>query len=237
MKTKKKTPPTYSVDLDLPTDWAGLTDEQLMYVCMLLALECYTADEIKCLLLSRIAQAAGVDLKHAPILSLADLTSTLDWLDDSPTSPVRTERLRGHEAVHPLLVELPFSQYLSLENYYQGYLLTQNTAALDKAATILYPDFAGELTPAERYMVLLWLIGLKASYVKLFPDLFSTSENQFGDPPDQREIMNTEIRALTGGDITKTEAVLRANTLDALTELNAKAKESRELNDRLKKQN
>lgn len=47
--------------------------------------------------------------------------------------------------------------------------------------------------------------------------------------PDLREIMNAEIRALTGGDITKLEAVLSADTLDALTELNAKAREAREI--------
>lgn len=41
--------------------------------------------------------------------------------------------------------------------------------------------------------------------------------------------MNAEIRALTGGDITKLEAVLSADTLDALTELNAKAREAREI--------
>jgi uncharacterized protein YbjQ (UPF0145 family) len=37
--------------------------------------------------------------------------------------------------------------------------------------------------------------------------------------------MNAQIRALTGGDITKDEAVLSMDTWRALTELDAKAKE------------
>ena len=37
--------------------------------------------------------------------------------------------------------------------------------------------------------------------------------------------MNAQIRALTGGDITKEEAVLSMDTWRALTELDAKAKE------------
>ena len=41
--------------------------------------------------------------------------------------------------------------------------------------------------------------------------------------------MCAEIRALTGGDVTKTKAVLDADTIDALTELDAKARESEEL--------
>lgn len=235
MKTRKKTPPTSSIDLELPTSWAGLSDGHLMYVCVLFAMECYTHDEIKAMLLTRIAQAAGMSLKNAPVLSLADLCSTFDWIEEAPTAPVRTQELHGFEAVHPLLSGVPFSQYLALENYYQGFLLSQNNAALDKAAAILYPGFKGELSPAERYMLLLWLIGLKATHAHLFPELFRSSDNNFSEPPDQREVMNAEIRALTGGDITKTEAVLRADTLDALTELNAKAKETRQMNEQLKK--
>jgi uncharacterized protein YbjQ (UPF0145 family) len=37
--------------------------------------------------------------------------------------------------------------------------------------------------------------------------------------------MNAQIRALTGGDITKDEAVLSMDTWRALTELDTKAKE------------
>ena len=40
-----------------------------------------------------------------------------------------------------------------------------------------------------------------------------------------RTAMNAQIRALTGGDITKEEAVLSMDTWRALTELDAKAKE------------
>lgn len=71
---------------------------------------------------------------------------------------------------------------------------------------------------------------MKQQYTDLFPDLFRQSATTDPDDlPDPRDIMNAEIRALTAGDITKTEAVLSADTLTALTELNAKAREAREL--------
>jgi uncharacterized protein YbjQ (UPF0145 family) len=40
--------------------------------------------------------------------------------------------------------------------------------------------------------------------------------------------MNAEIRALTGGDITKEQAVLEMDCWRALTELNEKAREAQE---------
>ena len=47
------------------------------------------------------------------------------------------------------------------------------------------------------------------------------------------DVMNAELRALTGGDITKEELIKNADTWRALTELNAKARESKELNNKL----
>jgi uncharacterized protein YbjQ (UPF0145 family) len=41
--------------------------------------------------------------------------------------------------------------------------------------------------------------------------------------------MNAQIRALTGGDITKEDQILQKDTWRALTELDAKAKDAEEL--------
>ena len=44
--------------------------------------------------------------------------------------------------------------------------------------------------------------------------------------------MNAEIRALTGGDITKENQVLSMDCWRALTELNEKARETQEYNEK-----
>ena len=49
------------------------------------------------------------------------------------------------------------------------------------------------------------------------------------------EAMNAQIRALTGGDITKEKQIEKSDVWRALTELDAKAREAEELNDKLKK--
>ena len=50
-----------------------------------------------------------------------------------------------------------------------------------------------------------------------------------------RESTNAMIRALTGGDITKEEQILKMDTWRALTELDAKAKEADDLRKATKK--
>ena len=46
--------------------------------------------------------------------------------------------------------------------------------------------------------------------------------------------MNAQIRALTGGDITKEAAILQMDCWRALTELDAKAREAEEIRNQLK---
>lgn len=222
------TPATSRADelaVSIPTAWDALTDVQLRYVCALMA-EAFDPDEIKVLLILR--QVPPRRLDEVSPEAVAEALPLLDWLDELPAGPIRPATLYGREAVHPLLAGVTFRDYLSAENYYQGYLMSHEPEALQALAGVLYPGTTRTLTPTAHHLLLLWMAGLKQAYTGLFPDLFSRAPAS-DEVPDLREIMNAEIRALTGGDITKLEAVLSADTLDALTELNAKAREAREI--------
>jgi hypothetical protein len=67
-----------------------------------------------------------------------------------------------------------------------------------------------------------------------FQPLTDGSENLLGRAPNLgaqlQESMDAQIRALTKGDITKEQEILALDTWRALTELNAQAKEYKELN-------
>lgn len=238
MKTNKKTPPSFSDKekltkvVNIPTAWGGLTSAQLRYLCTLLASGHFTADEVKAYFLIRLTGAAGLIHPERLAIEIGALTEHLDFIEQPPTAPVRYDRVGESTPVHPLLGGVPFRSYLEIENYYQGYLQTQNPEALDALGAILYPGHQGPFTPDERYMLILWLVGMKQQYALLFPDLFRSTAADPDEWPDPREVMNTEIRALTAGDITKQAAVLAADTIDALTELNAKAREARELEEK-----
>lgn len=191
-------------------------------------------EEVQAALAVRLAIAAGARSDQLATADFSSALEELEWIAAPPATATRPSTLRRHAALHPLLHGTPFSTYLAVENFYQGYIVSSSDEAIDEMGRLLYPGIAPPLTPAERYIVLLWASSLKASYTQLFPDLFHTSADNFAPPPDQREVMDAQIRALTGGDITKTAAVLAADTLTALTELNAKAREAREMSEHLK---
>lgn len=221
--------------VELPKGWTELTDGQRRYVCDLLSAEAWTMDEVKALLIvrlggARLRQWRGADGQKELAMQIADGMRLLDWMDAPPDDPSLLGEIDGHKAKDAMLYGVAFRDYLAIENFYQGYLMSQNDAALDAMGGVMYGGLGRPLTRGERYMLLLWMVGLKACYARLFPHLFSHTAEDGGEVPDAREVMCAEIRALTGGDITKQEAVLNADTIDALTELDAKARESEELN-------
>lgn len=254
MPTNAKTPPSSShkqqedphLTIPLPTSWAALPDPDLHHLARLALIPSITPDEIKTLfLLTHIPHLTTTLRRHLSPLSIALALPHLDFLDQPPTLPVRPQRLTPHgpTAVHPYLQDTPFSLYLQAENYYRGYLDTRSPEAILALRDLLYPPTkqtpvrpAKEVPQRHVYLLLLWMVGLHAALADLYPDLFSRPAAD-ADPSltDPRTIMNTQIRALTGGDVTKTATVLQTETHTALTELNARAREAHEAHEALKK--
>ena len=136
---------------------------------------------------------------------------------------------------------MPFETYIVVDNLYQGYLQTQSDDLLDELASVLYPGIKTPLTPDERIAIFYWVASLKDHFARRYPDFFQpaesvASDNLLGSPSQSVEAaMNAQIRALTKGDVTKEAEVLALDTHRALTELNAQAREYKELNQQLNK--
>ena len=66
---------------------------------------------------------------------------------------------------------------------------------------------------------------------RAFPHFFKRTVVEDGQPEhvDFMELYNIQLRALTGGDVTKESTVLGLECWRALTELDAKAREAEEL--------
>ena len=157
----------------------------------------------------------------------------LEFLEKPSDYPVRLSTYKGKAAVDAELHEFPFGHYLQVENDFQAFLQTNEDECIAAIASFLYPDFKGKPDKTMTYNLLSWVYGIKRYFTTEFPDLFravpqKNNENE-EDYPDMKAITEAEIRALNGGDITKTNAVLAADTWGALAELNAKAREAREL--------
>jgi len=233
-------------DLTLPTTWNELSDGQLLYVLKLTA-AAFTPDEIAARL---VIHSIPRKLRHRiPTERLAVAAQVFAFLKTPPTRPVRPAKLAGAAALAPTLQGTTFADYLMIENLWQGFLFFSDVAAgldinafaeagaTDAATALLgklYPNYKRRrFEPWHAVAAIVWLQGLKTLLSETFAHLFQPSTNTA--PPDMREQMEMQIRALTGGDITKREEVLQSETWAALTELDAKAAEADELNSKLKK--
>ena len=131
---------------------------------------------------------------------------------------------------------MPFETFIICDNLYQGYLQTQDDALLDELGATLYGKSI-DFKPYERISIFYWFASLKDSLSRKYSDFFqpiadaATGGNLLGSAsPSVEDAMNAQIRALTKGDVTKEAEVLALDTHRALTELNAQAREYKELN-------
>ena len=240
---------TITIDFHVPQGWHELSDKQLRYVYQLLAKE-YATDEIKTLCLLRWSATKvigkqdsgayllrkGNILFEVTPLTLAELLPALDWLGSLPTSPVRLSKINRQHALPADFSEVPFETFIICDNLYQGYLQTQDDALLDELGATLYGKSI-DFKPYERISIFYWFASLKDSLSRKYSDFFqpiadaATGGNLLGSAsPSVEDAMNAQIRALTKGDVTKEAEVLALDTHRALTELNAQAREYKELN-------
>lgn len=244
-----------NLNLELPTSWQQLTDKQLFYYAFLSAR--YEPETAKALFLLRLLQIKPLQqigrglfrcrYKGREILlnsnELALGLNQLAFLDRQQA--VRPEKLRDYTAVNALLQDnFTFFEYLRTETFFQMYLRTEKPQFLVRMANFLYRKADGSnadfrtLTDAEGATVLLWYVGAKQELAKAFPHYFRPAPEAAEGATDQQGIMeanDAQIRALTGGDVTKEAQVLEMQCWRCFAELNAKARESEELKKLYKK--
>ena len=252
MKKKIKDTGSNVLDVTLPRSWGELTDEQLRVVYNTLSVEASSAGIAGILFFAFTGlRLKGVDngyyivsdgerLMRIVVDDLGILIRTLEWVNKLPERPVRLSAIGESQAVNADLSGVPFDVYLYCENLYQGYLMTKNADLLTQMLGKLYKPAPAEIGEAEQTMMFYWWASLKEYLSKMFPNFFSGSGdgNLLGNvatPSAVRESMNSQIRALTKGDITKEAQVLAMDVWRALTELDAQAKEYDELKRMYKK--
>ena len=248
--------PVLHIDLAVPQGWHELSDKQLRYAFELIA-KAFTSDEIKTLCLFRWS---GLKIRHRhnadfvchlhkqtfrlTALQIAEVITALDWLDTIPPKPVCISRIGRYRPFADDFSEVAFEKFIICDNLYQGYLATQRDDLLDQLASILYlskPSTINSklrLTAAERTSVFYWFASVKDLFARQYPNFFQTAAqpdnllggNRLPTGAQIQQAVNTMIRALTKGDITKEREILSLDTHRALTELDAQAREYKELN-------
>lgn len=238
-------------NINLPTSWDKLNDKQLHLVYSLFASD-FSSEGIKtiCLLkwnglkiLSALPYGRFIikSGRRKVILSAHQIhqaTSTLDFLDSIPQMPVRIARIGKYRAISATFEQLPFEQFILIENLFQGYLNTQDNNLLQQIAKVLYRSEKVKADKVHLIGIFYWMAAIKQYFAREFPNFYqpasNDSSNLLGKPQTStyqqlRDTTNAMIRALTGGDITKEESILKTDTWRALTELDALAKEAANL--------
>lgn len=260
MKTQAKTRATFSdniLDVTLPESWGDLTQGELLFileiisraeimnrqdviVCVFLFLTGIRivdreSGAFRCKVRTRLetGETGWIYFRLTPA-EVYSYTDCLHFIFEPGTDPVRLDKWFSAEAVDAELHGVTFGDYLRLENLYQGYISSHNEDAVRAMADILYPGYDEKwFSAAFSLNILQWMVQVKGMFAKMWHHFFKSSDGSAGEP-DMLEIMNNEIRALTGGDITKEEEILAIDCWRALTELDFKAKEAEEYNKQLK---
>ena len=182
-----------------------------------------------------ILQRKGVEPFFATSEELAAASSLIGWIAAAPTAPVRIDRIGEAVAASPDLDDgTSFDTWLTCEVLWQQYQANQDPRLLRSRSERLYN---GETLKAEQWQLLgvwYWWAGVKALCNALYPNFFKQSNAEQSELTANSETirrnMDSQIRALTKGDITKEDAVLAMPCHRALTELDALAREYDELN-------
>lgn len=248
------------MDISLPKSWHELTQRQLKQVYKTISSGLPSLDARLALAIRwsplrptrrfstfKIRRKTETGKWKTELLSLSpedlhSLADALSWIDTLPLTPSRPDKIGGASALSPLLYELDFETFLSLDNLFQGYNSKNDPVLLDRMFRILYPNYSFLIPHPSlskdfrRTVVIYWFAALKQALARLFPNFLQPLPNNrkqaTGNPMDS---VNTMLRVLTKGDITKEAEVRRMPCHRALTELDALARESEELRRRLKK--
>lgn len=247
-----------TINISLPTSWAQLDDKMRLWILRVMFYNEYSEVEIKTRALVKFTGMRILEKSKAgwsfsvPVSFLRRKSGwlktweinfhikLLDFLTDTPKQVVNVAKIRKFKAVNAELHDVSFETYIKCENLYQGYIATHKFSYLHKMAALLYKDKKGKgakLRHSELAVIFYWWYSLKCVYALRFPYFFRRVDSSGATEkhPDMVAIMNAQIRTLTGGDITKEALVFQFDAYRALTELNEKAREAKELNDKMKK--
>lgn len=170
-----------------------------------------------------------------------DASRAFDFIDDF-TEYFPLDTIQRLHSVGRLLRDVTFLDYLTMEKYYQLFMIDKRDEYLQKLGWLMYrneenkPDKTVRFEPYELLNVFMWFSCVKAYLAANFTHFFKPSKTGGElEPTDLMPAMQAQIRALTDGDITKQQAVYDSLCWDALAELDNKAREAEEFREKMQK--
>lgn len=250
-----------TIDITMPKSWLELTAKIYKDVCKAFAAPHLSVLDIKIALMLRWEKMKVVKSEEnnhiisiktggtVQLIKLSDdeiynLSTIMNWLEDLPPVSLRPDMICGRRARDKGLESLTFEQFIILDNTLQGYIATLDNKLLLQIGRILYPDNTlfgifrrFRPKPWQMTAILFWISGAKKLFAKRYPTFFqpTAGKQKRLDADIIRRNVETMLRALTKGDITKDRQIRDAPLYAALAELEAIAIESEKLKAKSKK--
>ncbi len=247
------------IDITLPKSWSELSDRQLKQVFRAVS-SGLPGFDIRLLLAMRWARIKYiyttpegnffVEIDKRPVIlspeEMHSIASALDWMDAIPEFPVRQAYIRG-KAADPMLHDMTFEQYITLDNLFQGFLASNDDRLLDRMHAILYDCrispayhmarlFGIRLKEWQRKAVFYWFSSVKTAMARKYSNFLRQGAGKTEVTASLiTKAVDAQLRALTKGDITKESQVRSMPCHRALTELDALAKEAEDFRRAMKK--
>lgn len=255
---------TRHLQLTVPESWEELTQEQLRMVLNVLATFSPMEAKVVLLMrlcgfyidtaVEKCFRCYTAETKEVFFLQTWQVQwciEHLSFVDGFEGFSVRLDSIDTLQPVDELLHGVPFEDFLDMDVNYQLFLSNkEDTSYLQTIGRFLYRpcveeehladpenyDQEYEFTPGERLNCFLWFSWVKAQFSEWFPNYFTSGRAR--GSVDHMKLLHdkqTQIRALTGGDITKEKEILKMDCWTALYELDAKAKEAADYKRKMKK--
>ena len=239
-----------TLNFHFPKSWQELTQRQLKAVLVFLSAYDNTTALLRITLffantvivekkggtaICRVATDKGIMTVNFTAEDLLALTEAMQWVMEPGAYPVLLDELGGRKAINKFLHGVPFETYIMLDNLFQGYLMSRNAEAVVAMANLIYQssEYFKSLQLYEQFSIVQWYTQLKSLFSMEFPNFLKRVDG-VSTSSSVREAMNVQIRALTGGDITKEAQILAIDTWRALTELDAKSREANDFKNKIK---
>lgn len=233
------------ITVRIPASWHDLTDSEAWTVFSLmeklppetLPVNLFVAiNRIKVLARSGsgnfLCSMPGVRMFEISGATLASVAAPLRFALTPPQKPWRPAKFGKLIPVDADMTGLIFRDWLVIENTLQGVIHTGDRSILDNLIPVLMRNgksrHSQKLSDSQRSALLCWILSVRG-FLSLKYTHFMTPATENGNLRITealiRESTDSQIRALTGGDITKEEQVLNHNLYRAIAELDAKARE------------
>lgn len=179
-------------------------------------------------------------------LTAARISAPLEFIHRPAAHPWRPGSFGSASPISAELYELTLGDWFVVFNTLQGVIVTEDYSLLDslrpmlmkkKPLQVISSRRRAGFSPADRMALFFWILSYRDHMAHRYPELFRRAGADDDAPAAitsdmLRESIDAQLRALTMGDVTKEEAVMALPIDRAFAELNAKAREYREIKEK-----